>query len=176
MAKVTYSSLKLKINEETKQIENSEIEVKQYLPTEDKISLINIVLQNSRENGIFNPILIDIYLHLYIAILYTNISFTDKQKEEPIKLYDCLKSNGLIDQIIINMNEDEYNYLYNALQQEISDINTYKNTVGGMISEIIENLPIKAEEMQKIVDNFDANKFKNVLDFAKAANGNRDIK
>ena len=48
--------------------------------------------------------------------------------------------------------------------------------MGGVITEIIDNLPLQAEQMQKIVDNFDPQKFQNVLDFAKAANGGREIK
>lgn len=175
MSKITYSSLKLKTNVETSKIEGTEIEVKQYLPIEDKNALINITLQNAKENGIFNPLLVDAYFHLYLTILYTNINFTEKQKEEPTKLYDVLKSNGIIDKVIMHMNEDEYNNLLNYINQEIESLHSYKNTIGSVIRDIIDNLPIKAEEMQKIVDTFDPEKFQNVLNFAKAANGNRDI-
>ena len=52
MTKVTYSSLKLKINEEIKEIDfnGNKIEVKQYLPIRDKIDLVDITLQKSKEN------------------------------------------------------------------------------------------------------------------------------
>jgi len=175
MNKITYSSLKLKIKDEISKIDGTDIEVKQYLPIEDKNALINITLQNAKENGIFNPLLVDAYFHLYLTILYTNINFTEKQKEEPMKLYDVLKSNGIIDKVIMHMNEDEYNNLLNYINQEIETLHSYKNTIGSVIRDIIDNLPIKAEEMQKIVDTFDPEKFQNVLNFAKAANGNRDI-
>lgn len=175
MSKITYSSLKLKLNNEINKVEGTDIEVLKYLPIEDKVSLINIALQNSREGSIYNTALLDAFFHLYIVIMYSNITFTEKQKEDPMKLYDILKSNGLIDKIILAMEEEEYTKLNDYLNQQLSDIYNYKKSVGGVISEIIEQLPLQAEEMQKIVDNFDPEKFQNVIDFAKAANGERDI-
>ena len=64
-----------------------------------------------------------------------------------------------------------YTYLY-ELEETII---TFKNTIGGVLQDVINNLPIKAEEMQNIVNNFDPAKFQNVLDFAKAANGGREV-
>lgn len=175
MGKITYSSLKLKMKEETNKVEGTEIEVLKYLPLEDKCALINIALQNAKEGIIFSAARLDAFFHLYIVMMYTNITFTEKQKEDPIKLYDTLKSNGIIDKVILAMDEEEYTHLVEFLNQQEEDIYKYQKSIGGVISEIIEQLPIRAEEMQKIVENFDATKFQNVIDFAKAANGNRPI-
>ena len=175
MSKITYSSLKLKINNEVNKVEGTDIEVLKYLPVEDKVSLINIALQNSREGSIYNTALLDAFFHLYIVIMYSNITFTEKQKEDPMKLYDVLKSNGLLDKIILAMDEEEYTKLNDYLNQQLNDIYNYKKSMSGIISEVIEQLPLQAEEMQKIVDNFDPEKFQNVINFAKAANGGRDI-
>ena len=175
MSKITYSSLKLKLENETNKVEGTDIEVLKYLPIEDKVSLINIALQNSKEGSIYNPALLDAFFHLYIVIMYSNISFTEKQKEDPMKLYDVLKSNGLIDRIVLAMEEEEYTKLNDYLNQQLNDIYNYKKSMSGIISEVIEQLPLQAEEMQKIVDNFDPEKFQNVINFAKAANGGRDV-
>ena len=175
MNKITYSSLKLKLNTETKKVENTDIEVLQYLPIEDKYSLINIVLQSSKEGAIYNQVKLDAYFHIYLVMMYSNITFTEKQKEDPLKLYDILKSNGVIDKIILAIGENEYTYLLNILNQQEEDIYKYQKSIGGIISEIIEQLPIRAEQMQEIVNNFDPEKFQNVINFAKSANGNRPI-
>lgn len=175
MSKITYSSLKLKINNEVNKVEGTDIEVLKYLPIEEKVSLINIALQNSREGSIYNTALLDAFFHLYIVIMYSNITFTERQKEDPMKLYDVLKSNGLLDKIILAMDEEEYTKLNDYLNQQLNDIYNYKKSMSGIISEVIEQLPLQAEEMQKIVDNFDPEKFQNVINFAKAANGGRDI-
>lgn len=175
MAKITYSSLKLKLNTGTNKIEGTDIEVLKYLPVEDKLALIDITLQNSKEGSIYNSTKMDIFFHLYLVLMYTNINFTEKQKEEPIKLYDILKSNGLIDKVIENMEEEEYTFLLDCLNQQAKDITEYKNSLAGVLFTFMEQLPERAEEIAAAVENFDPSKFQNVLDFAKAANGGKSI-
>lgn len=175
--KVSYASLKLKVDTEVKtfDFEGNKIEVLQYLPIEDKYSLINIALQSSKEGNIYNQVKLEAIFNLYIVMMYSNITFTDKQKEDLFKLYDRLQSNGIIDSVIMNMAEGEYKELYNLLSKTLEDKLHYDNTAAGVINNLIESLPAQAEEMQKIVDNFDKEKFKNVLDFAKSANAGRPV-
>lgn len=173
MTKVSFSNLKLKVNTNTNKIEGTDIEVLQYLPIEEKSSLINLVLQNALENGIYSNVRVDAYFHLFITMMYTNLNFTDKQKEDLLKLYDILKSNGIIDKVIMAMDENEYNNLLDSLNQQIADTYQYKNSLGGIVATLLEQLPLRAEQLSEIVDNFDAEKFSNVLEFAKAANGGR---
>ena len=113
MAKVSYANLKLKTNQEVKKFEfnGQEIEVLQYLPTEDKYDLIMTTLQKSEEDGIYNDMKLDVYFHLHLVYMYTNLSFTDKQRENETKIYDTLKSNGFIDNLLINIPEYEYHTL-----------------------------------------------------------------
>jgi hypothetical protein len=172
MNKISYTNLKLKLNTEVNTFDfgGNQIEVLKYLPLEDKYSLINVTLQSAKENAIYNSLKLEAYFHLYLVMMYTNISFTEKQKEDKMKLYDILKSNGLIDKVLENMEEEEYNFLCESLNQQENDILNYQNTTAGVLSNIIENLPINAEEMQKIVDGFDQEKFQNVLNFAKSVN------
>ena len=97
--KVSYAKLNLKVNKDIKtfKINEQEVEVLQYLPFEDKYDLVMITLQKAEEDGIYNELKLDMYFHLYLVYMYTNISFTEKQKEDELKLYDTLKSNGIID-------------------------------------------------------------------------------
>ena len=72
------------------------------------------------------------YFHLYLVYLYTNINFTDKQKEDESKLFDVLLTNGIIEGVITTMPEAEYNMLVNLLNQlgefqTIERRNTYGN-------------------------------------------------
>ena len=58
MAKVSFTKLGLKKNEDVEIVEWNEqkIEVKQYLPIEDKLNLITAIIQNSiDDNGYYNP-------------------------------------------------------------------------------------------------------------------------
>lgn len=178
MAKVSYANMKLKTNESIKEVKIGEanIEVKQYLPIEEKYSFLNIVLQNSLENDIYHPVKIDMYFHLYLIYLYTNINFTDKQKEDESKLFDVLLTNGIIEGVITTMPEAEYNMLVNLLNQMIEKNEKYKTTFAGVVGKFINDLPAQADAAMKIVENFDPNKFQEVVAFAQAANGRRPIK
>lgn len=178
MAKVSYANMKLKMNESVKEVQIGEtkIEVKQYLPVEEKYSFLNIVLQNSLENDIYHPVKVDMYFHLYLVYLYTNINFTDKQKEDESKLFDVLLTNGIIEGVITTIPEAEYNMLVNLLNQMIEKNEKYKTTFAGVVGKFINDLPAQADAAMKIVENFDPNKFQEVIAFAQAANGGRPIK
>lgn len=177
MAKVSYANLKLKTDLSVKIINfnETEIEILKYLPVEDKESLISITLQNSKENGIYNPIKVEKYFQLYLVYMYSNLSFTEKQREDEDKLYDQLKSNGLIDLIIENIEKKEYEELRIYLEISIDRTLKYTTTAASVINKLVDDLPANAEAALKIVDNFDPEKFQAVKDFAEAANGGRPI-
>lgn len=177
MAKVSYANLKLKTNTsvETFDFQGQTIEVLQYLPIEDKYDLVMVALQNAEENGIYNPVKLDMYFHLYIMYMYTNLSFTVKQKSNEQNLYDTLKSNGLIDLVLDHMDETEYTDLYTYIMKYQEDVLDYKNTAGAVLQSVIQDLPRNAQMAADIVNNFDKSKYQAVIDFATAANGGRNI-
>ena len=115
------------------------------------------------------------YFHLYLVYLYTNLSLTDKQKEDEFKIYNNLKSNGLMDLVINAIPEEEYNMLYNYLVEESNKRMKAMRSAVGLIQSIINDLPAQAQAAADIVNSFDQEKYQNVIDFAKAANGGRDI-
>lgn len=175
--KVSFANMKLKTSLDTNicKYKDTEIEVLQYLPIDDKYDLVMITLQKSYEDGIYNAMKVDMYFHLYIVYLYTNINFSEKQKEDETKLYDTLKSNGLLDAIIDTMDEDEYNELYRYTEDIMRDLLKKNRSVTALISKFIDDLPKNAEAAQRIVDNFDKEKYQEVINFAKAANGGRPV-
>ena len=139
MAKVSYASLKLKTKTDVKTFdyEGSTIEVLQYLPFEDKYSLIMITLQNALEEGIYNPLRLDMYFHLFLVYLYTNITFTDKQREDELKLYDTLHSSGFIAKMLEHISEVEYNTLYIYLEETAECLVEYKNTLKYFVQNLL---------------------------------------
>jgi len=110
MAKVAFSKLGLTANKDIKTItwNEQEIEVKQYLPVNDKLILCARVLnQVVDEQGYYNPGKIEIFKTLEIIMTYTNLTFTEKQKEDPGKLYDLLISSGFEKLVIDNIPDEE---------------------------------------------------------------------
>lgn len=174
MAKVSYAGLKLKVNTEVNTFQFGEnktvIEVLKYLPIEDKNDLIHIALQNAEENGIYNDILLEMYFNLYIVYFYTNLNFTDKQKDDPAKLYDQLESNGLITQVIAHMDQDEYANLLTYLETIRDEMLTYKNTAGAVLQTIVQDLPRNAAAAAEIVNSWTPEQFDQVRRLAQMAN------
>lgn len=169
MAKVTYASLKLKTNEavETIEFQDSKIEVLQYLPIELKNELVQIALQNADEGDLYNPLILDMYLHLYMVYLYTNITFTEKQKEDEVKLYNTLQSNGLIDMVLEKIPEDEYNLILTYSERIIKDRTKYKTSTAGIIKNVIDSLPAQMERAANIANTLDLSQFEKILAVAK---------
>ena len=177
MAKVSYANLKLKLNQPHSGFDfnGQNIEVIHYLPIEDKYDLVMITLQKAKEDEIYNPIKLDMYFHLHLVYMYTNLSFTDKQRENEPKIYDILKCNGFIDEMLNCIPEEEYNELQYYIEKYAKDSLKYKNTTGAALRSFITDLPKNAEAAANIVDNFDKEKYQAVIDFATAANGGRNI-
>ena len=170
MAKVTFASLKLKIKDEIKtiNINDKEVEVKQYLTAEDKYDLIMISLQQAKENGIYNDFKLDMFLHLNIVFMYTNLTFTDKQRENLPNLYDILETNDIIEMVISAIPENEIKIIYEEVNEIKKSLITYENSVAGIVNNLITQLPVNAQAAADIVDNFNPEKYNEVINFAKA--------
>lgn len=177
MAKVSYANLKLKVDQrvETFDFGGQSIEVKQYLPIEDKYDLIMIALQRAEEDGIYNPVKVQLYFELYVVYMYSNISFTDKQKENEPKLYDTLASNGIIAAILELIPDEEYNELMTYMKELIQVKTTFNNSAAGLVNQVLVDLPKNAEKAAEVLNSFNVEDYKEVIEFAKAANGNRPI-
>lgn len=177
MAKVTYANLKLKLQENVRTftVEDKEIEVKQYLSISDKIDLIDITMQKSKEDKIYNPVKLDMYFHLHLVYLYTNITFTEKQREDEYKLYDILSTNDIINKVIENIPEIEYESLFDLMEDKIEVEMNYKTTAAAMIENLLEQLPRSANTAADIMNSIDTSSMDNVIAFAKAINADRDI-
>lgn len=176
--KVSYTNMKLKVNTQVNTFEfaGQKIDVLKYLPARDKYDLLMVTLQKATEQGAYNDFLVSTYFELNLVYMYTNISFTEKQREDEFKLYDTLKSNGFFNLFYQALNEDEYNELFASLNALRKDTIAYKLSMSSVLKDLIDNLPKNAEAAAKIVQNFNPDQYKQVVEFARAANGGRDIK
>lgn len=176
--KVSYANMKLKMNTDVNTFDfcGQKIEVLKYLPAQDKYDLLMITLQKSLENGIYNDFKLNFYFELNLVYMYTNISFTEKQREDEFKIYNNLKSNGFFELFYQALDENEYNELFTQLNTIRKEKTKENRSVTSIINKFINDLPSNAEAAAKIVENFNPEQFKNVMEFAKYANGGRDIK
>ena len=155
MSRVPFSKLNLKKIDKLQvvTINGLEVEVKQYLPVAEKLELIANVLNNSADDNNFaNPVKTYVLSHLEIIYAYTNLSFTDKQKEDPAKLYDILETNGIIDSIILAIPPSEYDNLIEDITSTIDAYYKYKNSALGILEAATtdyKNLDLEASDIQK---------------------------
>jgi hypothetical protein len=82
---------------------------------------------------------VDVYTTLEILFKYTNINFTDKQKEDVLKLYDLVISSGLYSEIIKLIPEEEYNKLITTVEKTINAVYAYQNSILGILDTISED-------------------------------------
>lgn len=155
MAKLAFTKLGLKVNEDVKTIEFNEqtIEVKQYLPVNERLELIAEVLNNSADDNNFaNPVKVDVYTTIAVIEAYTNISFTEKQKENITKLYDAIISTGFYNKVIEVIPYDEMNSLVVSISDTIEAFYHYRNSVLGILENIstdYSNLNLDASVIQQ---------------------------
>ena len=178
--KVSFANLKLKVQDISHEVQFSNdngqtiaFSVIDYLPIQDKLDLVNIAIAKSRDgyNNI-NRYLAKELMNLYIVIMYTNISFTEKQKKNEYKLYDILKSNQVIETVIKAIPQQEYLELQTLLEMLIEDEKNMNKSIAGAINNLLENLPKSAEAAQDIINSFDQEKYGQVLDLAKSVGYN----
>jgi hypothetical protein len=159
MAKIGFTKLSLKRKNEVKTItiNNNQIEIKQYLPVNEKLDLIARVINGAHDQNNFpNPIKIEVIGTLEMIMAYTNISFTEKQKEDIPKLYDLLEENGVIKDIISQIPEDEYNFIIDGINKTVDAVYTYNNSVLGILESVSQdysNLDFDIQKLQNDIAN-----------------------
>lgn len=140
MAKVAFSKLKCKANdmEVPIQIGEETIMIKQYLPIQDKLGLIGRVIElaHDQDYSFNNPVKTKVFAELEIVFVYTNLNFTDKQKEDLPKLYDILSSSGVLKQIINAIPADELKILLDGISNTIESVYKYQNSIFGILDNI----------------------------------------
>ena len=163
MAKVAFSKLKCKINdtEVSVQIGEETVMVKQYLPIQEKLRLIERVVELAHEEdyNFSNPVKASVFRDLEILFAYSNIVFTDKQKEDLPKLYDVLQSSSVLDIVLNAIPTAEFNKISKGVEDTIDAVYQYQNSIVGMLENIrnqysktemdVENLQEVLGELQK---------------------------
>ena len=157
MSKVSFGSLNIKkVSEETVSFSfgEKEIEVKQYLPLNEKLLVISNAINNAADgNRFMNDMKLEACLDLEIMFAYTNITFTEKQREDLAKLYDILASNGFFERMYGAMNEVEYRQLRVNAARIAEHMYEQMNSVYGIMENISRDYEHMGEESEKIQKN-----------------------
>ncbi len=159
MAKVPFTKLGLTKDSYINHISwnDQDIEVKTYLPSIEKLELCSRIINESVDDqNFYNPGRVAIYQAIEMILAYTNINVTEKQKEDPCKLFDLLHSSGLAEQIYMKIPENELGAIQSIVEATIHNIYEYKNSALGILqamSDDYDSLNLDATNIQEKLAN-----------------------
>lgn len=152
----------IKIGEET-------ISVIQYLPLEKKLTVMQNIIEQAgnNEEGFYNIVKLTVFYTIEMLRAYTNISFTEKQLEEPQKLYDIIVLNNIWETVKDSIPEKERDYIWDntcALAREITEYNHSALGILKLMSDDYENLNFDVQEItEKLSDRTNLDLVRNLL-------------
>lgn len=171
MAKIGLTKLGLTSNNEVKTINfnNQEIEVKQYLPIEEKLQLVeNVLNASSVDMYFYNQGKIEIYFDIELIKNYTNITFTEKQEAEILRWYDKFVGSGLLEEIKNTIPEKEINFLKEVNEKQIQSVYHYRDSALGIMDAVKNDYSDMELDIDKLTsalkDNEDIGLVKEVME------------
>lgn len=138
MSKVTFAKLGLKAKKEVTEVKVNDainLEVRNYLPIDEKAALIQFVINHSLDDmtGCFSPVRVEVWFSIGVCKWYANISFTEKQLTEVGKTYDLLEENNIIKMIFSGIPEGEITFMQELVTETIDDVARYNTSAAGII-------------------------------------------
>lgn len=161
MAKIAYTKLALAPNKEIKSFDynGQNIDVIQYMPLEKKLEILTEVINNSGDDkGFYNRAKIEFNIILEIVFNYTNITFTEKQKADRMKLYDALVGSGFWNYVRQVLPDDEWEWYNRMTYFTIDKIYEYRNSIYGILDAMktdYDNLDLDATKIRDELANED---------------------
>lgn len=150
---------------------DKDIKIKQYLPIEDKMVLIDIILRASfqLEDGVrkFKPSIKELMWVYYITQSYTDLKLPDDNFADG---YDSLIKSGLFNEVMKNIPISEIEFLDDMVNKSINEEfkfikrqSSFENIVARLLNQLAEFDIEKFAEQMKNLENVDILKevFKN---------------
>ena len=156
MAKIPFSKLNIKnttIIPTNVQFGEIDIEVLPRLTTDDRVKFMEEIIANVQsENAFINKHSLTVWFDLCVLFYYTNLTFTDKQKSDPGKLYDMCITSGLLGIVKAKIGIEELDFMHTLVNMQIEKIYNYRNSAYGILDAMkndYDNLNLDATEIQK---------------------------
>lgn len=174
---MNFKDMNLSLNTDVKVIKiyNKEVKVKQYLPAEDKNAILEIAMQQADQGTILNTFALDAIFNTYVVIKYTDIQFDSEDMEDILALYDLLESNNIINNVIAAIPVEEYTTLLDNLKDMVENYLTYRNSARALVEQFTFFAPNAAEKLKDITENFDTEKFSQVMQLADSVGMNNSV-
>lgn len=174
--KVSFTKLGLKANKDITELPISgdlTLEIRNYLPIEEKSQLVQYVVDNALDanTGCFSPLRIEVYFILAVCKYYASINFTEKQLSDAGKTYDLLEGNGISDKIISAIPRDEYVFIKDLVDATTEDIARYNASAAGIIQMMNSSAGSLDAQITDILEKIKNKEGLETLDVIKNAGG-----
>ena len=146
--------------------DNIEFNVKQYLPAEDKNSILEIAMQQADQGTILNTFALDAIVHTYIVIKYTDIEFAEDDMIDILGLYDLLEDSRIIEATVAALPADEYATIVDNLSEMVDNYLSYRNSARALVEQFSMFAPEAAEQLANISQNVDVETLQNIIKLA----------
>jgi len=176
VSKISYNSLKIKPNKEpvdTFNFNGQEISVIDYISLNEKYALVESAIISSTIDGELRDIVFKARILMYLVELYTNINFTEKQLEDEIKLYDSFEQAGFFELLLKKIPRKELELIWDYADKRYKEIKNKESSIYGIVKKIFSELPQQKEQIQKLLEGFDKEKYDEVINFVKAINNGK---
>lgn len=144
MEKISFENFGLDVKSDIQIVNfnNLDIEVKQYLSAQDKVEIIQNVLAQGVDPErayYFDPCRKAIVMTLEIIDKYTNIEFSETDREDLVKLYDAIISNGLWEAIVDAIPNEEFQTIISWQELIENSIVEHENSIVGMMESVTQD-------------------------------------
>lgn len=158
----------LKLNKSLKviKINGKDVSVKQYLPAEEKNTILEIAMQQADQGTILNTFALDAIFHTYLVLKYTDIKVEPEDMENLFDLYDIFESNEIIDAVVAAIPAEEYTALRDYLKEMVENYLTYRNSARALVEQFAFFAPTAAEKLKEVSENVDVDKLKQIVQLA----------
>lgn len=150
-----FKDLKLEIEaveEKPIKINGKTVLVKQFLPLEKKMELIQRIIESSVDvQEVFNPLRLSVFADLFLVLYYSDIIFEDKDLEDDNlpKLFDILETNKVLTKIIKEIPRVEYNWIMTTCKDYVQEILNFNNSLLGFITSLKDSTEDSLKTIEK---------------------------
>ena len=143
-------NLQTKEDVKTIKINDMDVNVKQYLPSEEKNNLLQIAIQSAETSTILNAFALEIIFYTYLVIKYTDIQFNEDDLSDIFALYDKLETNGVIDEVLAAIPSKEDQILKDYLEDMVPTYDNYNCSISAVADRFINFFSSIGDELKNL--------------------------
>jgi len=156
-------------NDKEIEVGKLKIKVKQFLSTEEKKNLLEMVMQKADGGTVMTDLITSAVFEVYLILKYTDLEISDEDKADILALYDSLEKDGIIKAVIDAMPAKDYSDLLELLSRMVDDYTVYRNSARGFIDKFLAFAPDATDKFNKALESLDLDKMENVVSIAKSS-------